>query len=396
MYNLSFNEALNKVLKISIPLENSKQVSIFDALGEVIAEDITCKKNLPSFNNSAMDGYGFKFSEKESKLKITKTILAGETHGASLQKNECYKIMTGALIPDDMDTVIPFEDAIKVDENHIKIPPNIKKHNAYRFKGEEQKKGNVIFKKGTLVTPSEVMMCASQGITFIKVFVKPKIAVISTGDEIKEPWENIKEDMIYNANSSGIIAILAHHGFKSDYVGVVPDDLNQSIEFFKNLKNEYDIIISSGGVSMGEADFVLKALKENGFKEEFHGINLKPGRPTLCGTMDNVLVISLPGNPMAAFLNALLLAIPAVKRRANFPHVKHKKIKTINQIEFKFKPNRTNLILGLLRDKKFYVTDDNKYGSGMITPLVKSNCVVLSKEDESGYKVGDTVEAILL
>ncbi len=395
MYNLNFDEALKKLLNISSKITQSKQVSIFEAIGEVVAEDITCKKNLPSFNNSAMDGYGFKFSEKDETLKVTKTILAGENHTQSLTKNECYKIMTGALIPDDMDTIVPFEEAIKVDDEHIKIPPFIKKHNAYRFKGEEQKKGNVIFAKGTLITPSEVMMCASQGITFINVFVKPRIAVISTGDEIKEPWEKIAEDKIYNANSAGIIAIFAEHGFKADYAGVVPDNLEKSTKFFKSLKNSYDVIISSGGVSMGEADFVLKALEKNGFKEEFHGINLKPGRPTLCGVMDEVLVISLPGNPMAAFLNALLLAIPAVKKRANFPHVKHKKIKTINQVEFKFKPNRTNLILGLMRDKKFYVTDNNKYGSGMITPLVKSNCVVLSKEDESEYKVGDTIEAIL-
>lgn len=396
MTYLSFDEARDKLLSISKPLNLSKNLPIFEALNHVCSSHIICQKNLPSFDNSAMDGYGFKFDEKSEVLKISKTILAGDTIKASLKKNECYKIMTGAFTPEDMDTVIPFEDAIKVDDEHIKIPSNIKKHSAYRFKGEEQKKGNIIFPKGTLLSPSGIMMCASQGITHVNVFVKPKIAVISTGDEIKEPWEKIPEDKIYNSNSSGIIGVLNSHNFEADYVGVVPDDLDKSTLFFKNLKAHYDVIISSGGVSMGEADFVLPALKANGFKEAFHGIKLKPGRPTLCGVMDEVLVISLPGNPMAAFLNIFLLGILAVKKRAGFTNTQHQTIKAKNQKEFHFKPNRTNIILGTHKDGNFTVTNDNKYGSGMITPLMQSNCVILSKEHESCYKIGEEVEIILL
>lgn len=393
--NILFSDALKRVLSISTPINQNSFLSIFHALNYICAEDIVCKKDLPSFDNSAMDGYGFKFKEKDEILKIKKTVLAGENIRGCLKKNECYKIMTGALTPNDMDTVVAFENAIKIDENHIKIPHDIKKHNAYRFKGEEQKKGSVIFSKGTLLTPSEIMMCASQGITNINVFVKPKIAVISTGDEIKEPWENIEDDKIYNCNTSGVIGILNYYGFKADYVGVVPDDLKKSVNFFKNLKQFYDIIISSGGVSMGEADFILDALNQNGFKEEFHGINLKPGRPTLCGTMDNVVVISLPGNPMAAFLNAFLLGLPAIKKCAGYLNPYHKKIKAINKKEFNFKPNRTNIILGNYENGDFIVTNNNKFGSGMITPLVKSNCLVLSKESESGYKINDEIEVIL-
>lgn len=395
MKYLPFDEALDKLLDISIPLSQSAYVSIFEALNHVCSEDVICKKNLPSFDNSAMDGYGFKFSQKNEVLKISKTIFAGDNVKPCLEKNECYKIMTGALAPDDMDTVIAFEDAIKIDEEHIKIPQKIKKHNAYRFKGEEQNRGDVIFPKGTLLTPSHIMMCASQGITYINVYIKPKIAVISTGDEIKEPWQSIPEDKIYNSNTTGVIGIFKNHGFSCDYVGVVPDDLQKSVQFFKNLKTYYDVIISSGGVSMGEADFVFPALKENGFKEIFHGIHLKPGRPTLCGKMDNVLVVSLPGNPMAAFLNAFLLAIPATKKISNHIDAKHKSIKAINQKAFSFKPNRTNIILGVFQNGEFTVTNDNKYGSGMITPLIQSNCVVLSKESESEYKKGDEVWVML-
>lgn len=396
MNYLSYEEAMKKLLSISKPLNNDMYLHVNKALGFVCASDIICIKNLPSFDNSAMDGYAFKFDEKNNTLHVKQTILAGETIKANLGKNQCYKIMTGAKVPNDANTIVASEDAIKVDENHIQIPQKIKKHNAYRFKGEEQKTKSVIIKKGTLLTPSHIMLLASQGIMSVHVYKKPKIIVISTGDEIKEPWESIDEESIYNCNSSGIIAVLNHYGFEADYGGVVPDDLQTSIGFFEKLKKRYDIIISSGGVSMGEADFVLKALNQNGFKESFHGIRLKPGRPTLCGTMEECLVISLPGNPMASFLNTYIFAIPAIKKRANHKNPEHITCKAKNKIAFSFKPNRTNIILGTYENGNFIVTNNNKYGSGMITPIAKSNCISLSEETQDSYRENEEIKILML
>lgn len=393
---ISYEKALEKLLLISTPLTANTTLHVEDSLGFICASDIICTKNLPSFNNSAMDGYAFNFSDKDGTLHVKKSIFAGEVSESLLNKDECYKIMTGAKIPDDADTIVAFEDAILVDETHIKIPQKIKKHNAYRFKGEEQKRGSIIIKKGTLLNPSHLTLLASQGIMSVDVYKKPKIVVLSTGNEIKEPWESIDEESIYNCNSSAIIAILNRYGFEADYGGVVADNLQISIDFFASLKGKYDIIITSGGVSQGEADFVLKALNANGFKEAFHGINLKPGRPTLCGTMDKCLIISLPGNPMATFLNSYLFAIPAIKKRANYQNPKHSTCRAKNKISFSFKPNRTNIILGTYKDGNFSVTNNNKYGSGMITPMINSNCISLSTESQNTYKENEDIEVIML
>lgn len=393
---IPYNEAIEKILEISTPLKNECFVDTNDALGFVSAQNIICKKDLPAFNNAAMDGYAFKFSEKQNTLTIKSTIYAGDSPKPTLEKNECYKIMTGAPVPNDADTIVPFEESIEAGKNSIKVSDTIKFNNAFRFKGEEQASGNILIKKGTLLEPSHIMLLASQGIMQVLIHVKPKVAIISTGDEIKEPWETSGEDSIYNCNGFGIQSVLKKFGFESNYCGVVPDDLENSTTFFAHLKQRYDVILSSGGISMGEADFVKEALYKNGFKEAFHGIKLKPGRPTMAGVMENTLVLALPGNPMAAFLNTYLFALPALKGVSGFKQKKSFTCKAINRQAFTFKTNRTNIILGYFENGSFTVTRDNKFGSGMITPIIESNCISLSPESFTEYKANQEIEVIML
>lgn len=393
---ISYNEAIQKIIEISTPLQNECYVNTTEAVGLVSKEDILCKKDLPAFNNAAMDGYAFKFSEKNSSLSIKQTIFAGDTPSPILGINECYKIMTGALVPNDADTIVPFEQSVQIDENSIKVSSSIKLHNAFRFKGEEQSVGNILIPKGTLLEPSHIMLLASQGIMQVLVHVKPKIAIISTGDEIKEPWQSADTNSIYNCNGFGIQSVLKKFGFSSSYCGVVPDNLKKSTKFFAHLKQRYDVIISSGGISMGEADFVKEALRNNGFKEAFHGVRIKPGRPTMAGVMDNTLVLALPGNPMAAFLNTYLFALLALRSKSNHPYQKSFTCKALNKKAFSFKPKRTNIILGKFHEGYFLVTRDNKFGSGMITPITESNAISLSPESSCEYKANEEIEIIML
>lgn len=392
---MNFEIALKKSLEAVEIRDKISIVPLEEALGKVVAKDIVCQKNLPSFNNAALDGFAFSYKEGLETLKIKKTIFAGDNVTPSLGENECYKIMTGAKVPDDADTILAFEDALFFDENEVKMPAKIKKGNAFRFKGEEQKKGSVLIKKGEILSPSFIAMLAAQGITHLPICADLLVVIVSTGDELKEPWEESSEDKIYNCNGYAIKAILESYGFKANYAGVIPDDKDSSREFIGGLK-DYDFIITSGGISMGEADFIKDSFTFHGLKEIFHGVNLKPGRPTMVGKIGKSSVISLPGNPMAAYLNTILFAIPALFKALGIEKRVNKKFKALNKKTFKCKGGRTELVLGRYEDGFFHVTRDNRYGSGMLTPLLESNALFISKEDESLIEEEKEIEIILL
>ncbi len=390
---------LETAKKLSLGLIDSKPLSewlpISDCLGLVNAKDITCEKNLPSFNNSALDGYAIKHSDIGKKLKISQTIFAGDSKQSELKTDECYKIMTGAKIPDDADTIVAFEDTQKINDDFVQIPNNVKKGNAFRKKGEEVAIGEILITKGTLLNSSDIAYLASQGISQVEVYKKISIAIFSTGNELKEPWESANEDEIYNVNSSALIALFAEFGFKADYCGVIPDNLEQSKAYFKKMK-KYDVLVTTGGISMGEADFVEDALKANGLKSLFHGVNIKPGRPTMIGKMENTIVASMPGNPLAAYVNAFLFLIPLLKKLQGNTSFEHKTIKAKMSDDLKIKPNRANLVLGHFENGIFKATLNNRYGSGMITPIVLSNALFVSKDEQNIIQKEEEIDIILL
>jgi len=393
---LDFTDAVKKSLDLSIATTFTEMISIGEAIGRIIAKDVVCLKNLPSFNNSAMDGFAVKFEDAGKVLSINKTIFAGdkgEKVKESLLENECYKIMTGAKVPSDVDTIVPIENCFDVTEKTVKIPSDIKKGANLRLKGEEQKEGNVLFRKGEEINSSHITLLASQGLVMIEVFRKISIAVLSTGNEIKEPWERADEEEIYNCNSFALISQLKEKGFDATYCGVIPDNLEDSKNYIKNLKN-YDVIITSGGISMGDADFVGEAFLQNGLQTAFHGVNIKPGRPIMMGKMDKTLVICLPGNPLTAMVNIYLFAIPILNKIQGNENIYHETAFAMNHEQFKTKAGRVNIVLGKLENGGFKVTRNNKYGSGMITALYESNSILVTKESTSSIDVGQEVYVI--
>jgi len=336
---LDFEDAVQKSLDFIVPSNFTEIISIFNAIGRVLSKDVICVKNLPSFNNSAMDGFAIKFEDAGKTLKINKVIFAGdkgEKVKESLSSNECYKIMTGAKVPNDADTIIPIENCIDVTERNVTIPNDIKKGANLRLKGEEQKEGNVLFTKGEELTSSHITLLASQGITMIEVYKQISIAVLSTGNEIKEPWENADEEEIYNCNSFALVSQLKEKGFNATYSGVIPDDLEKSKEFIKNLKN-FDVILTTGGISMGDADFVGEAFLQNGLEILFHGVNIKPGRPIMMGKMDKSVIVCLPGNPLTAMVNIYLFVIPMLRKIQGYKAFYHTILKAKNMSKFKLK-----------------------------------------------------------
>ncbi|XOB63643.1 molybdopterin molybdotransferase MoeA [Campylobacterota bacterium DY0563] len=377
---LDFDIALSKALKYADSTYFTEIVNIEDSLERIISNDIICVKNLPSFNNSAMDGFAIKASDASKTLKVKKVIFAGDRVESCLEENECYKIMTGAKVPSDADTIIPIEDVVSFENDEVTIKEEVKKGSCLRVKGEEKALDEILFKKGEQVTSSKIAVLASQGITKIKVYKKLSIAVVSTGNELKEPWEFASEDEIYNCNSYALISLLNEKGFDATYTGVVPDNLEESITFVKNLSS-YDVVITTGGISMGDADFVGRAFLENGLETIFHGVNIKPGRPIMMGKMKNTFVMCLPGNPLTAMVNMHLFALPVLNKIQGARNIYHDITLAVNKQKFNTKQGRVNVVLGSCDKGEFKVTRNNKYGSGMITVLDESNCIVVTNPE---------------
>ena len=392
---VDFAQAVESSLQYAKGTALKEIISIEKALGRVFSQDVICRKNLPSFNNSAMDGFAIKAEDAGKTLKVNVVIYAGEVKEASLRSGECYKIMTGAQVPDDVDTIIPIENVVNFENDEVTLPETVRKGDALRLKGEESKEGEVLFNAGKEISARTIAVLASQGIVNIEVYKKLSIAVVSTGNELKEPWENATEDEIYNCNSYAIIATLKAKGFDASYIKVIPDNLDETIAFVSDLKS-YDLIITSGGISMGDADFVGRAFEANGLVTLFDGVNIKPGRPIMMGRMEKTFVICLPGNPLTAMVNLYLFALPVIRKIQGYTAYDHNIEIAQNRSDFKTKAGRVNVVLGTLQGGTFSATRGNRYGSGMITVIEESNAMLLTSAESSGCIAEKNVKVIRL
>ena len=393
--SLSLKDALSKALHAAPIKRETKIVMINDAEGKVLAEDIFVQKNLPSFDNSAMDGYAFNAADAGKRLKIKKSIFAGEKPDASLGDEECYKIMTGAQVPPDANTIVPFEKCSDITNEAVTTPSDIQKGANLRLKGEETKVGDILFSKGRRLEYAEIALLAAQGITAVKVVLPLKIAVISSGNEIREPWETANEDEIYNANAFGITALLRSFGFDAVYVGSIPDNLEQATVYLAGIKS-YDVVLTTGGISHGDADYLYQAFTANGMRSLFHGITVKPGHPTMMGTMRDIFVMGMPGNPLTTMIMTHSLSIPVLFKMQGASAVHHTPVLAKMAQALTFRGSRSHLVLGNVKNGVFYPTNGGKVGSGMLTPLSKSNALAYFDETVKSIDSNALVKVIMM
>lgn len=361
---------------------NIEEINVFQSLGKILAEDIIATRNLPAFSNSAMDGYVV--SEIKESYKLTHTILAGEIPPNTIPKDECYKIMTGAKTPSNALAVIPFENA-SLEGEIMKPSVEIKNKANIKLEGEEYKKGEVLLRAGERLTYKTLSLIASNGIATLKVFSPLKIGVYSSGDEVVELGEVAKEHQIYNINALAYHSVLNSYGFACTYQGILRDDLayiQQEIENFKH----FDVVFTSGGASVGEADFFEKALQKKGAEILFHGINLKPGRPMLLAKLNHTYIFSLPGNPLSGLLNLITLAIPTLYKLNGLTSYFPMSIKAKNKKTFKLKKGRSNMVLGSFDGEYFEAYQGGRYGSGSILPIKESNAIAIFDEEFSSIQ----------
>ncbi|OQY03534.1 MAG: hypothetical protein B6I20_04795 [Bacteroidetes bacterium 4572_117] len=318
---IKFEDAYRIVSEAGTELDTIK-VKLIDGLGYVLAEDVKSDMDMPPFNKSAMDGYACKEVDIANELVVIEIIPAGQIPEKTVGNNQCAKIMTGAMIPDGADCVIMVEDTEEIGNNRIKYTKIVPEINVCQteisnklnvnicYLGEDIKAGSTVLEKGTLIKAQHVATMASVGYTEALVYRKPKVAVIPTGDEIVEP--NIKPGIsqIRNSNGAQIVAQLKAVGITANYFGIARDTENATMELIKEAYEKNDVIILTGGVSMGDFDLVPEILRDLKFDLLFESVAVQPGKPTVFGKRGNKYCFGLPGNPVSSFVQFELLTKP--------------------------------------------------------------------------------------
>ena len=369
---INVQTAIEIISNLTLDL-NFEIVPIENATSRICAQKIFATSFLPKFNNSAMDGYAIIYEDKNSELEIIDTIFAGDNNDKLLEKNSCIKIMTGAKIPQNSTAIIPKEDVEELNDNKIKILKNVKEFQHIRYIGEDIKQNQLLINIGDEINFSKITLLASQGISHIKVYKKPKVVVFASGEELKLHYEQIESFQIYNSNTPTFVARTKELGCEVTFIGQAKD----SIEAIKELINnslDANLIITSGGVSVGDADFTKEAFYELGFETLFDGINVKPGKPTVFGKIKNTYILNLPGNPLASALIFEMFGKILIKKFIGSRNIYSNYILGKLKEPFFTKKGKTTLIPGFFDGEYFEVSQ--KRSPGMVSVLSSCNSMI--------------------
>lgn len=321
------DDALELVLK-NINVLGLERVSIFDADNRVIGEQVISRRSLPPFDTSAMDGYAIKAEDTSlgsAKLKVKGVIAAGDNiSNLTMTNGECYRIMTGAFLPDGADSVIQHELTDNGMEE-VNIPQTVKKGFCVRYKGEDLKKGDVIDRIGERFTEYHLGRYVSAGIFYTSVYRKPRVALISTGSEIADPQLQDEPDKIFDSNGQMAKVFFEKLGADVSYIGVIPDDKDLLVSTIKSLKN-FDVIVTSAGISAGDFDYMNLASDELGIKWIFNEVNQKPGKHMSFGLMGDTPIFACPGNPVSAMFCNYFYVKPALQKMMGMKNYRNIKI----------------------------------------------------------------------
>lgn len=372
---MTINEALENIKSLN-HTQSTEIINLFEAKGRVLANDFYAKCNAPLFTNSAMDGYALKASEFKNGLKVLKTIFAGDMSECEIKSGECVKIMTGARVPKGADSVLMVENSIIKDDLMYATSDNLKVGEAIRYEGEEYKKGELIIKKG-IITDEIIMILASNGVFNIEVIKEIKVGIFASGLEIIEPYSN--GFGVYNSNAYGIYSAFKSFS-KPYYLGVLKDEYEFVLNSLKGALDNFDLVVSIGAASVGDADFIKKALDELGFKPIFTKVKMKPAGPVSLYFKDNKYILVLPGNPMSAYIGALIYARALIYKMQGIIYEKPSFLYPIS-MDLKIKNNKENVVIGNIINDTFVPFNNAKLSSGQITPLNKCTHYIICPVD---------------
>lgn len=374
------------------PITETEDVALAQAYGRIIAQDITASINVPGIDNSAMDGFALKAHESNKPLSIVAQVFAGHPYKKTLQEGETVRIMTGAPVPEGADAVIMQEDTV-VNDGVLTCKAEVDKGQCIRKAGEDIRSGSVVVARGTRLTAAHLSLLASIGIANVSTFRKLKIAVIATGDELVLPGNQINDGEIYESNRTGLMAMLQKLPVEIIDLGIVKDDLEATRSAFQNASKQCDWIISSGGVSVGDADFVKQVLDEIG-EVSFWKVAIKPGKPYAFGRLGTACFSGLPGNPVSSFVTFAQLVLPSLQIMSGANWIEPQTYKAVLQGSIKRRAGRMEFQRAKMWNDEngmLQVTPKGKQGSGIMNSFTNANCFLVIPADVSCIDNGEFV-----
>lgn len=386
---VSYEDALNMVLDTA-PEIGPEHVNFQDSLGRVLYEDVRSDIDLPPFSKSAMDGYACRLDDLDKELNVVEVIPAGKTPSKIIQEGQCAKIMTGAMLPQGADVVIKVEDTETTDHGLVRFKAEKTKSNIV-FQAEDLDKGGIVLSKGLVIEPQHIAVLATVGCIKPKVAKQVKVGTLSTGDEIVEPDQYPVDSQIRNSNAYQLAAQVEKMGAKARYYGIAEDDEEKSYQLInKALMNE-DVVLLTGGVSMGDFDFIPKVLDRLGFELKFKTVAIQPGKPTVYGMYKDKRIFGLPGNPVSSFITFELFVKPLIYKMAGAGYEAKKITLPMGQDYHRKRSNRLSwLPVIITSDQQAYPLE--YHGSAHISSLVDADGIVSIPVGVTKLAKGDLVD----
>jgi molybdopterin molybdotransferase len=412
---ISVEQALEKILE-HIQVLKAEESPILGCLGQVLAEDVCSEINIPPLDNSAMDGYAVRAADTKGAspkspriLRVIDTVIAGSISHAKLGTGTAVRIMTGAPVPSGADAIVRFEDTDQerrgADAPEVGILAEVRKGLEIRRAGEDIAKGSLVLKKGTVVRPAEVGTLASLGHGTVKVYRRPVVAILATGDEIVAITQPLPEGKIYNSNSYGLAALVLRYGGIPQILGIAAD-VEDSLVARLHLGLDADMLVTSGGVSLGDYDIVRDVLAKEG-EVVFWRVKQKPGKPLAFGMIKALVegggvrkipLFGLAGNPVSAMLNFELFVRPAMLKMMGREKLSKPTIEATIEEPIANTDGRRIFARVVVekRDGNYFARLTGPQGSGILTSMTLANGLAIVPEDTPAVKKGDKVQVMML
>ncbi len=387
---ISVAQALQLTLSHSKKTNKTISIPIHKALGFVLAKDILSPINMPPFRQSAMDGYALGSIEEKS-YTLTGEVQAGDDSDPVISKGEAIRIFTGAPVPKGAKAVI-MQEKVSIENNQVVIEETVLENSNIRPAGEQIKKNEIALSKGTIIAPAGIGYLASLGITEIEVYLKPSIAIVATGNELVAPGQSLQFGQIYESNSVMLSAALQTYGFTAVDFFKIEDQYEATRTVLDKVIHQYDVVLISGGISVGDYDFVGKALRDLKVEEIFYKVKQKPGKPLFFAKKEETTIFALPGNPASSLSCFYIYVIPALQKISGHPHHDLKRGTAISDSNYKKKGQRAEFLKAIVADNKATILDGQ--ASSMLRSFAVANAIVYLPEEIHEVKVGDTLQII--
>jgi molybdopterin molybdotransferase len=394
---INVDKAISKILFASKIKNRVETVPLKKAYGRILARNIKSNKNIPNYKNSAMDGYAVNFINQKNNKYVFNCVgesFAGHPYRKKIKKNEAIKVMTGAMVPNSCNAVV-MKELVEEDKDKITVSSIIIENQNIRFPGEDIFKNQIVLLKGKEIDEVDIGILASLGQANILVYSKPLIGYFSTGDELVSVTQKIKKSQVYDSNRYLLHGLLKKYPIKIRDYGVVKDNFASVEKKLKKAANECDLLITTGGVSVGDADFVKDALDKIG-KVDFWKIAVKPGRPLAFGNIKKCIFFGLPGNPVSVVVTFNLFVQTAIRKITGQQYKKDLSLNAQLESDVKKRKGRKEFKRGILRsvNGKFFVKTSGAQGSNILSSLKDANCYIELDEDINKIKKGDYIKVI--